>query len=278
MRTLFEGLVIGESPRWHERRLWCSNWGAGEVLAVDASGNGEVMLQLPAETLPFCFDWLPDGRLLVVAGAQARLLTPGADGPPSTHADLSGLSRHAWNEIVVDGRGNTYVNSICFDMMGGGEFQPGIVALLTPDGELRRVADELAFPNGMVVTPDNGTLIVSESYAARLTAFDIEADGSLSNRRVWAQLEDPPDGISLDDEGAVWAAAMNRCVRVAEGGEILDSITLDRSCFACMLSDEPEPTLFIMAAEWNGPEGMTEQRTGRIVTTPAPAPRAGWPG
>jgi sugar lactone lactonase YvrE len=236
------------------------------------------MVQLPERTLPFCFDWRPDGTLLVVDGPGARLVRREPDGSLVTHADLSGLSGAPWNEIVVDGRGNAYLNSICFDMMGGEAFRPGIVALLTPDGELRRVAGDLAFPNGMVVTPDGRTLIVAESYAARLTAWDIAADGSLSGRRVWAQLADPPDGIALDAEGAVWAAAMNRCVRVAEGGEVLQSVELDRSCFACALGGGPEPTVFIMAAEWNGPEGMTERRTGRIVTVPAPSPRAGRPG
>jgi sugar lactone lactonase YvrE len=276
--VLLDDLVVGESPRWHDGRLWCSNWGAGQILAVDAGGSTEVMVELPSSTLPFCFDWLPDRTLLVVAGPEARLMRQEGGGALVRHADLSPLSRYPWNEIVVDGRGNTYLNSICFDMMGGGEFQPGIIALLTADGELRRVAEDIAFPNGMVVTPDNRTLIVSESYAARLTAFDIAADGSLSNRRVWAQLQDPPDGISLDADGTVWAAAMNRCVRVAEGGEVLQAITLDRSCFACMLGGESDPTLFIMAAEWNGPEGMTAQRTGQVVTTQAPSPRAGWPG
>jgi sugar lactone lactonase YvrE len=275
---LLDGLVVGESPRWHDGRLWCSNWGAGQILAVDAGGGSEVMAELPTGTLPFCFDWLPDGTLLVVEGPAARLLRQEPDGSLATHADLSGLSSYPWNEIVVDGRGNAYLNSICFDLMGGGEFRPGIIALLTPDGDLRQVADGLAFPNGMVVTPDNGTLIVSESYSQRLTAFDIAPDGNLSGRRIWAQLEDPPDGISLDAGGAVWAAAMNRCLHVAEGGEILEAITLDRSCFACALGGDAEPTLFIMAAEWNGPEGMTERRTGRVVTAKAPSPRAGWPG
>jgi len=276
--VLLEGLVIGESPRWHEGRLWCSNWGAGEILAVDADGCSEVMAELAVSTVPFCFDFDSEGTLLVVDGPQARLLERAPGGALEARADLGSLSRHPWNEIVVDGRDNVYLNSICFDMMGGGEFRPGIIALLGADGELRQVADDLAFPNGMVVTPDNRTLIVSESYAARLTAFDIESDGSLSGRRVWAQLEDPPDGISLDEHGAVWAGAMNRCLRVAEGGEILQAITLDRSCFACMLGGDAEPTLFVMAAEWNGPDGMTAQRTGRIVTVPAPAPRAGFPG
>jgi sugar lactone lactonase YvrE len=269
--------VIGESPRWHDGRLWFSNWGAQEIIAVDAAGQSEVMVRVPT-TVPFCFDWLPDGTLLVVSGPEGLLLRQEPDGSLVTHADLTGLSSYPWNEIVVDGRGNTYLNSICFDLMGGGEFAPGIAAVLTADGSLRQVADELAFPNGMVVTPDNSTLIVAESYATRLTAFDIEPDGGLSNRRVWADVGDPVDGICLDAEGAVWAGAMNRCVRVREGEELLESIVLDRSCFACMLGGDDGRTLCMMAAEWRGPERMFEGRTGRVVTAQAPAPRAGWPG
>jgi sugar lactone lactonase YvrE len=163
--------------------------------------------------------------------------------------------------------------------MGGEEFAPGIAAVLTREGELRQVADGLAFPNGMAVTPDNSTLIVAESYSSNLTAFDIDADGGLSNRRVWAELGgDPPDGICLDAEGAVWAGAMNRCVRIREGGEIAESIELDRSCFACMLGGEDGRTLFMMAAEWRGTDAMTDgELTGKVLTARAPAPAAGWP-
>ena len=197
-----------------------------------------------------------------------------------THADLTGISDHPWNEIVVDGRGNAYVNNIGFDFPDG-EFATGIVALVTPDGSARQVADGVAFPNGMAVTPDNSTLIVAESYGNRLTAFDIAADGSLSNRRVWADLDGgDPDGICLDAENAVWYGDVpnKRCVRVREGGEVLQTIDLDRGCFACVLGGADGRTLFMIANEWGGPADMTDgARTGQVLTVEAPAPGAGWP-
>jgi len=282
VHLLLSGLVIGESPRWHEGRLWFSNWGAQEIIAVDVEGNSEVVTSVPT-TIPFSIDWLPDGRLLVVSGPEALLLRREPDGSLVIHADLSSLAR-GWNEIVVDGRGNAYVNGSNFDFLGGGEFIPGIIALVTPDGSVRQVADGIAFPNGMIVTPDNSTLIVAESFASRLTAFDIAADGSLSNRRVWAELGRGGDGICLDAEGAVWSSAMKddkpTCVRVHEGGQVLQTIELDRSCFACMLGGEDGKTLFMMAAEWRGTENMDvllHSRTGQVLTAPAPAAHAGWP-
>src|SRR5262249_16490249 len=184
--TLLTGLAVGESPRWHDGRLWFSNWGAQEIVAVDDAGHGEVVARVPT-TIPFCFDWLPDGRLLVVSGPEAKLLRQEPDGSFATHVDLSGLAR-GWNEIVVDGRGNVYVNGRGFDFEGGGPFVPGVIALVAPDGAVRQVADDVNFANGMVVTPDNRTLIVTESFAHRLTAFDVAADGGLSNRRLWADL------------------------------------------------------------------------------------------
>jgi sugar lactone lactonase YvrE len=272
LQTLLTGLGFGESPRWHEGRLWFSNWGAQEIVAVDLEGKSEVIVRVPT-TIPFCIDWLPDGRLLVVSGREALLLRMEPGGELVTHADLSGLAR-VWNEIVVDGRGNIYVN-------GGGFDAPGIIAVVIPDGSVRQVADGIAFPNGMAVTPDNKTLIIAESHASRLTAFDIEADGSLSNRRVWAALEGiAPDGICLDAEGAIWYGDVPNkcCARVREGGEVLQTIHLDRGCFACMLGGVNKQTLFMMAAEWRGFEHMADQtRTGQVLTTRAPAPGAGWP-
>ena len=218
-RTLMAGLVVGESPRWHEGRLWFSNWGAQEVIAVDVEGNSEVVAHVPT-TLPFSIDWLPDDRLLVVSGPEGLLLRREPDGSWATHADLRGVSE-GWNEIVVDGRGSIYLNSPCF-RLGKEEFRPGILGLVTPDGSVRQVADDIAFPNGMVVTPDNTTLIVAESFAGRLTAFDIAADGGLSHRRVWAELGQGGDGICLDADGAVWTPVGGQgeppaCVRVREG-------------------------------------------------------------
>ena len=276
--VLLEGLATAESPRWHDGRLWFSNWGTKEIVAVDLEGASEVMARVPT-TIPYSIDWLPDGRLLVVSGQEGLLLRQEPGGSFVTVADMTNLSAYAWNEIVVDGRSNVYLNSICFDFMGGGPFAPGILAVLTAEGEVRQVADEIAFPNGMIVTPDNSTLIVAESFAGKLTAFDIGDDGGLSNRRVWADLGEGGDGICMDADGAIWCSAMNTVMRVREGGEILEQIELDRPCFACMLGGDDGRTLFMMAAEWRGTEHMNDgDRTGQVLTAPAPARGVGWPG
>ncbi len=271
------GIAFGESPRWHESRLWFSDWVAHEVIAVDLDGMSDVIAHVDA--LPFSIDWLPDGPLLIAAGRKVLRLEP--DGSLVTHADLSPLTGRGLNEIVVDGRANVFVNGAEFDLMAGEEFRPGIIARLGPDGSARRVADGISFPNGMAVTPDGATLIVAESYAKRLTAFDIATDGGLSNRRVWADLGDGvPDGICVDEEGSVWYGDVpnTRCVRVREGGEVLQTIDLDLGCFACMLGGEEGRTLFMMAQEWGGTGGMVDgQRTGRVLIAEAPAPHAGWP-
>jgi sugar lactone lactonase YvrE len=278
LQTLMSGIVFGESPRWHDERLWFSDWGAQEIIAVDLEGKGDVIVRMPS--FPFCIDWLPDGRLLIVSARDRHLLRREPDGSLVTHTDLSSLSDHPWNDIVVDGRGNAYIGNIGYNFPGG-EFAPGILALVTPDGSARQVADSLAFPNGIVVTPDYSTLIGAESYANRLTAFDIAADGSLSNRRVWADLDGGvPDGICLDAEGAVWYGDVpnKRCVRVREGGEVLQTIELDRGCFACMLGGADKRTLFMVATEWSGTANMGEgARTGQVLTVEAAAPGAGWP-
>jgi sugar lactone lactonase YvrE len=273
--VLLTGIAFGESPRWHDGRLWFSDWVAREVVAVDLEGRREVMLGVDA--LPFSVDWLGDGRLLV---AGPGLLRQERDGSLVDHADLGGLSQ-GWNEIVVDGRDRAYINAAGFNLMSGEPPAPGIVAVVTPDGTARQAAGDVAFPNGMAVTADDSTLVVAESYANRLTAFEIGADGSLSERRVWAALGDGvPDGICIDAEGAVWYADVpnKRCVRVAEGGDVLQTIELDRGCFACMLGGPDGRTLFIMAQEWKGPEGMVEgPRTGRVIMAEAPAAHAGRP-
>ena len=278
LQTLMTGLAFGESPRWHDDRLWFSDWGAQEVIAVDLEGKSEVITRI--QSFPFCIDFLPDGRLLVVSARDQLLLRMEPDGSLVTHANLTSLSDHPWNEIVVDGRGNAYINNIGFDFPGG-EFATGIIALVTPDGSTRQVADGVAFPNGMVVTPDNATLILAESYGKRLTAFDIAADGSLSNRRVWADLGDgDPDGICLDAENAVWYGDVpnQRCVHVREGGEVLQTIELDRGCFACALGGADKRTLFLVATEWSGTTSMVGgARTGQVLVVEAPAPGVGWP-
>src|SRR5215510_7197613 len=239
MKTLLTGLAMGESPRWHEGRLWFSDWGAQEIIATDLEGNREVVLRVPF-SLPFCIDWLPDGRLLVVSGREGLLLRQEAGGGLVTHADLKRLSSNAWNEIVVDGRGNAYINT------------GDAIALVTAEGSVRRVADGGAFPNGMAVTADNSTLIMAESHGKRLSAFDIAANGGLLNRRVWADLKQGvPDGICIDVEGAVWYADVpnKQCVRVRKGGEVLQTAQLVLVLFPRMPRGADCPyTLMISAA------------------------------
>ncbi|WP_406327147.1 SMP-30/gluconolactonase/LRE family protein [Streptomyces sp. NBC_00203] len=278
VRTLLGGRGLVESPRWHGGRLYVSDWTAGEVVAVDpATGHSEVIARVAS--LPLCTAWLPDGRMVIVSSPDGRLLRREPDGSLVTYADLG---RPGWNDIVIDGRGNTYVNRGDFNPMAGEEFRPGSVSLVTPDGSVRQVADDIAFPNGMAVTPDNSTLIVADSYRHSLVAFGIGADGGLSDRRVWADLgEGTPDGICVDARNAVWYADVpgRCCVRVAEGGKVLDRIDLDRGGFACALGGPDGTTLFIVAAEWRG---MTESEmvtpgSGQVLATEVEVPGAGWP-
>jgi sugar lactone lactonase YvrE len=273
-RVLASGFAYVESARWHDSRLWFAHWGTDEIVAVDMDGTSEVVGHGPGG-LGWSIDWLPDGRLLVTGSGLFR---QEPDGSLVQHADLSAFAGD-WNELVVDGRGNVYVNGGC-DFAPTGD-PPGVIALVTPDGRARQVADHIAFPNGMVVTPDNRTLIIAESFAGQLTAFDIAVDGSLSNRRVWAGGVGP-DGICIDADGAVWTQQFqgNACVRVREGGQVLETIQLDRSPFACMLGGPAGRTLFILAAEWRGLEELEAalaDRTGQALVAEAPAPHAGWP-
>jgi sugar lactone lactonase YvrE len=249
--------------------------GAREVRVVDLDGHNEVVARVPNGVAGIGF--LPDGRLLIVAMRDGRLLRRERDGSLVTHAQLTGLATTPWNDLVVDGRGNAYVGNVGFEFPGG-EFRPGSLALVAPDGAVQRVADGLAFPNGLAVTPDNSTLIVAESYGTRLTAFDIAADGRLSNRRVWALLDRAhPDGICLDAHGAVWYGDVpaQQCVRVREGGEVLQTIHLDHGCFACALGGVNRRTLFLMAAPW--PLPAPETRAGCVFAVEAAVPGVGWP-
>jgi sugar lactone lactonase YvrE len=279
MNLLKDGLVMGESPRWHDGRLWLSDWGTGEILALDDAGGAEVMARVPA--LPFCFDFLPDdGRLLVVSGREGLLLRHEPDGSVVTHADLTSLAPPPWNDIVVDANGNAYVGCTGFDFPGG-EFALGLVACVTPGGLVREVADGVAFPNGVAITPDGATLVLAESYGKCRTGWDIDPGGGLSGRRVWADLGDGvPDGICFDAEGAIWYADVpnQRCVRVAEGGAVLATVDADRGCFACMLGGADGRTLHIVASEWRGPTQVAETAgTGQVLTMRVPVAHAGRP-
>jgi sugar lactone lactonase YvrE len=264
MPTLFAtGLQMGESPRWHDSRFWVCDWLAGEVLTFDASGHREVVTQVAG--LPFSIDWLPDGRLVL---STATGVVTGPELSPY------GASGQPFNEIVVAPGGRVYV-----DMPGaapGEPDRPGVVVVVEPDGSARQVADDLWFPNGMTMTADGSTLIVAESHAQRLTAFTVGPDGDLHDRRVWADLgEAAPDGICLDAEGAVWYADVphRQCVRVAEGGAVLQTVAADRGCFACMLGGDDGRTLYIVANQWSG----TQAGEGVILTERVDVPHAGRP-
>nr|WP_296066347.1 SMP-30/gluconolactonase/LRE family protein [uncultured Actinoplanes sp.] len=258
-RVLLTGLAMGESVRWHDGHLWFCDWIAGEIVRLDGS---EPVVVSRMSGLPFCIDWTPAGELLVLDGPGARLLRDG-----SVFAGLREIDgSHPWNDIAADARGFAFVNNIGYDFPGGAE-KPGLIAVVTPDGSARQVADGLLFPNGMAVTSDGSTLIVAESHGARLTAFDIAADGGLSNRRIWASLPGgAPDGICLDAEGAIWYADVpNRhCVRVREGGEVLARVPLDRGGFDCAIAED-QRTLYAVTADFSDPQAMFTGHTGQLV-------------
>jgi sugar lactone lactonase YvrE len=277
VRMLLGGRGLVESPRWHDSRLYFSDWSAGEVVAVDLAGRSEVIARVAS--LPLCTAWLPDGRLLIVSSPDGQLLRREPDGSLVTYAELG---RPGWNDIVVDGHGRAYVNGAGFNPMAGEPFQPGFVFGVAADGSVRQVADDIAFPNGMAVTRDNSTLIVADSYRHHLVAFDIGTDGSLSGRRVWADLgEGTPDGICTDEQDAVWYADVpnQRCVRVAEGGAVLQTVELDRGGFACVLGGPGRTTLFITAAQWRGmaDSQLVAPGSGRVFAMDVDVPGAGWP-
>jgi sugar lactone lactonase YvrE len=275
--TLLTDIAMGESARWHDERFWCSDWVAGEILATDVLGPkaGEREIVARSTSFPFCFDWLPNGQMLVT-GAPG-LERPAPDGSLVTYVDLTHLSGYGWNEVIVDTRANAYVNTVNFEVDGQPDFEvgsrAGLIALVTSDGDARVVAEGLAFPNGMAISPDGSTLIVAESFASRLTAFEIDADGGLSNRRVFAEVA--ADGICIDAEEAVWCAGQEACLRVKDGGEVLQQVPLDRAGFSCALGGSNGTTLYIVANQWNGFENIGKgPRTGRVysveVTVPAP--------
>jgi len=268
--TFATGLSMGESPRWHDGALWVCDWLAGEVLRFDGDGVGSVVHRV--DGFPFSIDWLPDGRL--VASSPSGVLVE-SDGGLAPY----GASGRSGNEIVADAAGRVFVNDVGFDLMGGDDPRPGTIGVVLPDGSSRVVAADLWFPNGMAVSADGSTLICAESYEHRLTAFDIGPDGSLSGRRVWAQLDAgcAPDGICLDEEGAAWYADVpnRRCVRVAEGGEVRGVVELDRGAFACMLGGECGRTLFVVANRWDGVRGGAS--SGVVVQFEVEVPHAGRP-
>jgi sugar lactone lactonase YvrE len=276
-KILLDGLTFPEGPRWHEGRLWFSDFYAHEVIAVDMAGRRETIVEVAGQ--PSGLGWTPDGRLLVVSMTDRRLLRLDPDGLVEV-ADLSDFANYHCNDMVVDGEGGAYVGNFGFNSHDGSEFQAANLIRVDPDGSVSVAAEGLAFPNGSVITPDGGTLIVGETRGNILSAWDRAADGTLSNRRVWADLGGGfPDGICLDAEGAVWVAdpRNKETIRVLEGGEVTDRIsTGEMGSFACMLGGPERRTLFICTCLQSGPD-TAALRSGRIETVEVAVPGAGWP-
>jgi sugar lactone lactonase YvrE len=286
-RLLASGLYFGEAPRWHDDVLWFSDFFAYAVKTVDLDGRLEVKVNMSDR--PSGLGWLLDGRLLIVSMTARSLLR--LEGEELVvHADLSDIATFHCNDMVVDAVGRAYVGNFGFDLdtneINGtldqvlATHEGATLARVDPDGSIHAAADGLMFPNGTVITPDGRTMIIAESFGRRLTAFDIAADGSLSNRRVWADLgKRVPDGICLDAEGAIWVAnpIINECFRVAEGGEILDIIETDNRCFACMLGGPDRRTLFMLTSQHSLAVEASERRTGNILIADVESPGAGLP-
>jgi sugar lactone lactonase YvrE len=277
--TVLDGLAFPEGPRWRDGRLWFSDQHDRRVVAVDESGNAERIVEVPEQ--PSGLGWLPDGRMLVVSMLDRRVLRL-ENGDLVPHADLSAVAPAQCNDMVVDGHGRAYVGNFGFDMYAGERFAETNVVAVDPDGRVWEAASGLRFPNGTVVADGGRTLVVAESMGARLTAFSIGDDGTLSDRRVWAPLDASgiaPDGICLDAEGAIWVADAfgRRCVRVAQGGAVLDEVRADRGTFACALGGAAGTTLFVCAAGTHVPSECREQRSGAVLAVEVDVPAANPP-
>lgn len=285
-QVLADGLYFAEAPRWHDGALWFSDFYDHAVKSVDLDGH--VATKVVLDDQPSGLGWLPDGRLLIVAMQQRAVLRLEHDALV-VHADLSHIATFHCNDMVVDTLGRAYVGNFGFDLdaaeLSGtlpevlATHQGAALALVEPNGATRTVATGMMFPNGMALTPDGRTLIVAETMARRLSAFDVALDGSLANRRIWADVDGFPDGICLDADGAVWFAdaARARCVRVTEGGAVLDEVVTSRRAFACMLGGPDGRTLFIATANESLAERASQQRTACIEVASVGAAGAGMP-
>ena len=268
---LLEGLKFPECPRWHDGKMWFSDMDALKVMTVNLNGEAETILDMPKS--PAGLGWLPDGRLLVVSMQDRRLFRLDPDGLTEL-ADLSKFATFHCNDMVVDKQGRAYIGHFGFNILtkDPGAFKPADIILVTPDGNARVVADNMAFPNGTVITPDDQTLIVGESAGRRLTAFDIMEDGSLTNRRIWANINRLPDGICLDAEGAIWVSSpgSGKVFRVLEGGQITHRVKVSTQAYACMLGGPDRCTLFVATSS-------PDRSKGRIETINVDVPGAGLP-
>ena len=277
-KVLLEGIVFPEGPRWHRGKLWFSDMHGGKVMTVDPQGRAEVVVSVPGK--PSGLGFTREDDLLVVSMEERRLLRL-RGGSLETVTDLGPLVTGAPNDMVVDAAGRAYIGNFGFDLYGGEKPRTANIVLVAPDGAARVVAEEMSFPNGTVITPDGKTLIVAETFAGVLTAFNVKPDGSLSGRRFFAHLGDrTPDGICLDAEGAVWASCFGQdeFVRVYEGGEISLRVAVPgRRAVACMLGGEDRKTLFLLTAETSVEELAQGESQGRIETVRVEVPGAGYP-
>jgi sugar lactone lactonase YvrE len=295
LRTLLEGGSFFEGPRWHEGRWWVSDFYRHLVLTVDSDGSAREVLGVEGQ--PSGLGWMPDGSLLVVSMRDRRILRWSAGEGSTVHADVGEHCSGHLNDMVVDRHGRAYAGEFGFDLMARADPAPAVLLRVDPGGAVSVAAREMLFPNGSVITPDGRTLVVGETAGARYTAFSIREDGSLEDRRVWAQvapapplttfaetlskLEFGPDGCALDAEGHIWSAdeVGARCVRLAPGGEIVDEVPAPDGldCFACMLGGEDGRTLLICAAPDYAEANRSARREGVLLTTTVDVPHAGLP-
>jgi len=275
--VLIDGLYFGEAPRWHEGRLWLSDMHGQKVIKVDMEGHVEEVARVPNG--PAGLGWLPDGRLLIVSMEDRRLLRLDTQGLVEV-ANLSRLATYHCNDMVVNSNGDAYIGNFGSEWVKSFNPDPANLVLVKPDGTARIVAEEMRFPNGSVITPDGRTLIVAETWGHILTAFNIERDGSLTGRRVWANTEPAmPDGICLDAENAVWIASpiTEQAVRISEGGKVLQTIDMGRQAYACALGGPDRRTLFILTADSSIPEEAKAKPTARVEYVRVEIPGAGLP-
>ena len=277
-QVLAGGFIFLEGPRWHDGKLWVSDMFAEKVVTVDMQGNTEQVATVPER--PSGLGFLPDGRLLIVSMRNKKLLRQDSDGLKEV-ADVSSLVRGEINDMVVDDQGRSYIGSFGYDLMGGEEAKPANIVMVTPEGETCVAAEGLGFPNGTVISPDGKTMIVAETFANCLSAFSIADDGTLSDRRVFAQLgEATPDGICLDAEGAVWVSSFvtGEFIRVKDGGAVTQRIPVpNKRAVACMLGGEGRQTLFMLTAETTVEELAQGNSKAFIETVQVEVPGAGLP-
>jgi sugar lactone lactonase YvrE len=277
VEVFYEGLDFGEGPRWHDGRLWLSDFFAHQVLSIGPGGDSRVEVELDDQ--PSGLGWLPNGELLVVAMTSRQIRRVDPDGTVHLHADLAAIASGHCNDMVVDAAGNAYVGNFGFDSERGEALRAADLAIVRADGTTEVAATDLRFPNGSVITPDGRTLIVGESMGRRFSAFDIDDEARLSGRRVWAELPGmAPDGCALDADGAIWVADAfgAGCVRVAEGGEVLDAVTASQTVFACALGGADRRTLHMVTAPAFGAD-QTGAGRGRVETIDVDVPGAGLP-